>query len=76
MTGKPPFCQFPNDAAIISKLHNGVRPERPTAWEVMNRGLSDGLWQLIERCWFDVPAKRPSMSHVLRDLDSISSENG
>ena len=44
-------------------VKDGVRPPRPT-----HRGLTDELWELIERCWDADPRKRPEISAVLKTL--------
>jgi len=43
----------------------GDRPPRPD-----NPTLTDGLWELMKRCWDQVREKRPRMSEVLQVLDS------
>ncbi|KAF9791978.1 kinase-like domain-containing protein, partial [Thelephora terrestris] len=63
-TGRVPF--FPeSDSVARSAVNRGERPERPA-----HTGLTDKLWELIEQCWHEDPAKRPKMSWVsgvLRD---------
>ncbi|KAF9644638.1 hypothetical protein BDM02DRAFT_3102592, partial [Thelephora ganbajun] len=49
-------------AAAYSMLR-GDRPPRPN-----HHGISDPLWDMIERCWDSVPSKRMSVAEVLNLL--------
>ena len=42
---------------------SGTRPGRPT-----HRSLTDGLWDLTERCWDHDPQRRPDISDVTSRL--------
>jgi hypothetical protein len=69
MTGTIPFNQFGN-LAVIPKVTNGVRPERPTHAEVL--GLTDTVWGLMEACWNQQWNERPAVSIVLSRLNEAS----
>ncbi|KAF8183770.1 kinase-like domain-containing protein, partial [Mycena galopus ATCC 62051] len=45
-TGRPPFSNLPEPAALL-KVLNGERPERPTGPPAM----SDALWQHVTKFW-------------------------
>ena len=44
------------------------RPRRPD-----EPPLSDGAWQVIQRCWVREPWERPRMKDVIESLNAISS---
>jgi len=71
LTGKHPFANLKRDAAVI---HNIVvlklKPTRPEAPEV-KRWLSDGLWELMQKCWSPDARLRPLMTVVARDMKSV-----
>jgi hypothetical protein len=43
-------------------LKFGARPQRPEEDEFP--GLSDGIWELAERCWDKDPKARPSATQI------------
>ena len=61
-TGKPPYSQFAAPA-IISKISNGIPPDRPQGAQGL--GLTDALWEMTVRCWHQDPAQRPNMKEVV-----------
>jgi hypothetical protein len=58
----PPFHTL-HEAGAAVKIYSGFRPSRPG-----NSMCTDALWELIELCWSQSPAARPTMSDVLRLL--------
>ena len=61
-TGAVPFSdRHPAEAtfAIIS----GKRPSRP-----IHPDLTEELWKLIQRCWYQDPYSRPEISEVFKVL--------
>jgi hypothetical protein len=57
---------------VMDAVTKGKRPARPSDNISGKRGLDDGIWQLIVRCWGMIPTGRPSASHVVRQLHSMS----
>ncbi|EPQ55379.1 kinase-like protein [Gloeophyllum trabeum ATCC 11539] len=49
----------------------GFRPSRPEDDVVRLRGLNDALWDFLQECWSEDPARRPSMHRVVEVMDSI-----
>ncbi|KAF9047077.1 hypothetical protein BDZ89DRAFT_941854, partial [Hymenopellis radicata] len=47
-TGRAPFHDIFHDPAIILKVTEGQRPDRPTYTDPV---LSDDLWRLVQACW-------------------------
>ena len=44
----------------------GRRPSRPE--EARALGLSDAIWEVVEKCWQKEREERPTISHVLQRL--------
>ena len=51
--------------AVVSIIH-GDRPPRPT-----HPSLTDGLWELMQRCWDRDIRKRPQILEALQALNSL-----
>ncbi|KAL5500984.1 hypothetical protein ACEPAH_9371 [Sanghuangporus vaninii] len=65
-SGKIPFADL-NDGAVVTEVAvNDKRPE----WPEQNRGLSDNMWGLMQRCWETQPVDRPDMSVVVATLEA------
>lgn len=53
-------------------VRSGKRPQRPlNTSEAWASGLTDGIWSLMEECWREDPATRPSIDQVLSRLSHI-----
>ncbi|PBK82470.1 kinase-like protein [Armillaria gallica] len=61
-TGKPPFSDIKNEAAVIHAVMTGSRPLRP------QHLLQDGLWSLVTKCLTTSPSQRPTAEQVTRAL--------
>ena len=60
--GAAPFADSPPTTVAVRVL-SGKRPDRPK-----NPGLTDELWDLIQRCWEGDPLRRPESSEVVSHL--------
>ena len=60
-----PLIRLPHH--VVLKVADGERPPRPSDAATIDRGLDDGLWELLLRCWDD-PVLRPTMADVLASL--------
>ena len=65
LSGLVPFHSL-RDTEIWCKVIQGERPAMPT--NASELGISDGLWQLLVRCWNRNYFKRPQINEVLRHL--------
>ncbi|KZT03176.1 kinase-like protein [Laetiporus sulphureus 93-53] len=74
-TGRVPFDECPRDAMVILKIISGHRPSRPDSPDLKALGLSDQIWQLMEKCWSREPKDRPCARSVMEDLP-VSKECG
>jgi len=61
-SGKQPFDGVPDDD-VIKLVRSGERPDRPAG--SANLGLSDTLWEVVQKCWNGSPELRPGMVDVL-----------
>ena len=64
ITEDVPFSNITRDAAVIhARINKKQRPPRPDGPEE-RKYVSDGLWELMNRCWSLKPDLRPTMDHV------------
>ncbi|KAJ7920371.1 kinase-like domain-containing protein, partial [Mycena leptocephala] len=63
LTGNVPFSEMRNDMQVIMSVVSGARPSRP------NTILpNDSLWLLLQDCWAQNSANRPSLTQVIQRL--------
>ncbi|KAF8071435.1 kinase-like domain-containing protein [Lyophyllum atratum] len=71
-SGDVPFPKM-RDTAVMLQVTRGARPPRPLdsspSWTVWK--LTEDLWTLMEACWKEQPADRPTMDQVHRCYDSF-----
>ncbi|KAH9838754.1 kinase-like domain-containing protein [Rhodofomes roseus] len=65
-SGHTPYEEYRYDATAQWKILLGVRPGRPT--HAMALGLSDLVWDLIQRCWVPDRHMRPTADTILHEL--------
>lgn len=70
-TGKRPYSEISNHAAMLYKILNSVLPERPDAGFL---GLDDRLWELMQRCWMMEPGERPKIDDILQIVERVSGD--
>lgn len=61
-TGRVPFDNFRNDAAVMLKIIKGLRPTQPV--EAALLGLSDEVWTWMTKAWMEDPSQRPSLAEL------------
>nr|KAJ3421023.1 hypothetical protein HK105_004702 [Polyrhizophydium stewartii] len=64
LTGDVPFGSSVTGHEALVKIKSGERPFRP-------HGLPEALWQIIEDCWQQDPAARPSFAQVVERLEKL-----
>ncbi|KAK0231896.1 kinase-like domain-containing protein [Armillaria nabsnona] len=57
-TGKPPFSDMKNDAAVIHAVMKGSHPLQP------HHLLQNGLWSLVNACLTYSPSRRPTAEQI------------
>jgi hypothetical protein len=58
-----------NDAEVIYRVIQGVRPRRPTIYDDPGIEIRADLWDLIEQCWEHQPLDRISITDVLQTFE-------
>ncbi|KZT55928.1 kinase-like protein [Calocera cornea HHB12733] len=72
MTGEKPFNEHRNVWQIASMLNQGrLSPKRPADPRVVQRGLTDEVWELMGEMWENAPAERPEMDVVEERLEQL-----
>ena len=67
LTGEVPFSSEKTNWMVLQAVLRGDRPSRPE-----HPSCTDGLWELIQRCWDHEPHSRPDILEVLQTFSSIS----
>ncbi|TFK72558.1 ras GEF [Pluteus cervinus] len=70
ISGQQPYSTISRDISVVRELDQGKTPERPGR-HIMQQGLTDELWSLMQKCWQKKPRLRPSMTQVRLKLSSI-----
>ena len=66
-SGEYPFHDL-SDFKFPPALMQGNRPSRPSHALSVTRGLTDDVWHLIEACWSQYPADRPTAVQIVKTL--------
>lgn len=66
-TRQAPFPGISSMTGVITRIVKGP-PDRPAAQSTCDR-LTDAWWSICTRCWKQDPAKRPSLSDILADIE-------
>ena len=69
LSGQVPFAGL-KDFIVIPKVVEGEHPERSGVGEGLL--LTDGLWEMLNRCWTTEPKSRPRVKAVFKRLDRVS----
>ncbi|KAL2915698.1 U1 snRNP protein [Polyrhizophydium stewartii] len=69
LTGNAPFEEEHNDGIVQDWIEEGERPYRPD-------GVPDPLWSLLEDCWDQDAAARPTFREVVKRLESLGKTCG
>ncbi|KAF9643032.1 kinase-like protein [Thelephora ganbajun] len=62
LSGQAPFATY-SPFGIPAKIKDGERPERPQGEQ--GKLITDGIWEVVKRCWEREPGKRASARDVL-----------
>jgi son of sevenless len=69
-TENVPFSDVLNDMFIPVAIRQGLLPTRPES-SVTARGLSDEMWELMNKCWEREPSSRPSMTIIREAIQNM-----
>ncbi|KAH9171467.1 kinase-like domain-containing protein [Lactarius sanguifluus] len=67
-TDNVPFNLIPNEAFIPLVIRDGTLPTRP---EGNDKGLTDAMWDLMNRCWRREPESRPKMPEIRETIQNM-----
>lgn len=63
LSGKVPYHTRRLDVQVIMDIYQGVRHRRE------DTSISLLHWQLMERCWADIPEERPPSNVIVKELE-------
>jgi serine/threonine protein kinase len=66
-TGSMPFPHLRHN--VVAALLAQVRPSRPGA-DGISHSIGDNLWDIIQKCWVEEPAHRPSAGDARQRLET------
>lgn len=69
LSGKQPWSEIREDAAVVLRLAKGHNPSRPAS-----RPMDDLHWDLIEHCWSSVE-ERPTSEAIISSIEQFLSYN-
>jgi len=73
LSGQTPFSRW-RDPGIVYVVLGGERPKRPEGDE--GKLFTDGIWEVLERCWQSQPDARSSAKTILSGLEGNLSPLG
>lgn len=68
LTHKQPFNHIKHTTEVVIRSARGDRPIRPTDQRVLERGLDDNLWKLLNQCWALEATDRPDIQELIQRL--------
>ncbi|TFK51543.1 kinase-like protein [Heliocybe sulcata] len=71
LTHERPFSDIRSIRTVMRKVIDGDRPQRPYDRRIVQRGLDDDVWGLLERCWKQDPSQRPAIQEVVDYMLSL-----
>ena len=74
LCGTVPFGDMDRSVTIVVEIMKGTRPAKPE--DAGNLGFTNGLWEIVERCWLADRNGRPTLRAVLSSLGEASSSCG
>lgn len=73
-TNTPPFLHVPDAAICHHIVVERTRLTRPTSLDVINRGLNDGLWDLVWNCSEFLTSDRPEFGIITKATERLVEE--
>ncbi|TFK56360.1 hypothetical protein OE88DRAFT_1740984 [Heliocybe sulcata] len=65
LSHEKPWKEFRHAGPVLAAVQSGSRPARPGDPEVLERGLTDELWMVMQACWATERQDRPKIGEVL-----------
>ncbi|THU97858.1 kinase-like protein [Dendrothele bispora CBS 962.96] len=67
-THEKPYADIRHTPQATLLASKGTCPKRPSAAEVIGRGMDDNIWTLLTQCWSLRPEARPKIQAVLDEV--------
>ncbi|KAF5352122.1 hypothetical protein D9757_013277 [Collybiopsis confluens] len=71
-THQQPYKNIKHTTEVVIRREKGELPERPTAItepRVLQRGLDDQIWAILEDCWKTTALERPKIDEIIERMD-------
>lgn len=70
LCGTVPFGNLARSFAVVAVIMKGTRPKKPE--DAASLGFTDGLWEIVERCWLIDKRARPTLQAILSCLEEAT----
>ena len=70
LSGHHPFYDIASGPLIVNAIIEGVRPAKPD--DAARLGFNDELWKIVEQCWREKRAERPSVEDIRSCLNDAT----
>lgn len=67
LTGEVPYAELKSEGKIIMAIMSGILP---AIRDTSHSSCSDALRSIATQCWSQEPAERPTIEHVLAELNA------
>ncbi|KAF8596625.1 kinase-like protein [Ceratobasidium sp. AG-I] len=75
ISGELPFCEASTEFQAVLWMTKGERPNRNSYPNIQQLTDPNSFWQLLEACWADNEADRPTMDEVVPRIKKIKDQN-
>ncbi|KAJ3745599.1 kinase-like domain-containing protein [Lentinula detonsa] len=69
LTHQQPYQKIKHTTEVVIRREKGELPERPLEPRILQRGLDDQVWGLLEDCWKTTASERPKIDEIIKKMD-------
>ncbi|KAJ3790444.1 kinase-like domain-containing protein [Lentinula aff. detonsa] len=69
LTHQQPYQKIKHTTEVVIRREKGELPERPLEPRILQRGLDDQIWVLLEDCWKTTASERPKIDEIIKKMD-------
>ena len=69
-TDNLPFSHIQNETYVPQVIRDGTLPTRPEDG-IIAKGLTDSMWDLMNRCWRREPDSRPNLPEIREAIQNM-----
>ncbi|KAJ4473806.1 kinase-like domain-containing protein [Lentinula aciculospora] len=69
LTHQQPYQKIKHTTEVVIRREKGELPERPNESRILQRGLDEQLWFLLEDCWRTTASERPKIDEIIQRMD-------